>query len=74
MEITVDLTIVFQFLILLAFVIVICWAVRSLAQYLPGPLPVIIQVFVVLIACVVLLNMVGGFEGGHMGRIHGPCG
>lgn len=69
-----DLTVVFQFLILLVFVIVICWAVRSLAQYLPGPLPVIIQVFVVLIACAVLLNMVGSFNGSHFGHIHGPCG
>lgn len=73
-----DIGFIFQILVAIAIVGVICWAIRALAAYLPGPLPVVIQVFVVLFFCLWLLSLFGGFgEGGfigHRGHISGPCG
>lgn len=67
-----DVNMPFTFLIGLAIVGVVCWAVGQLSQYLPGPLPVIIRVFVVLIFCLWLL---GWFSGGPIWHGHiSPCG
>lgn len=51
------------FLIAIAIVCVICWAVQQLASMLPGPLPKIIQVFVVVIFCIWLLTNIPGLIG-----------
>jgi len=71
-----DMNVIFQICVALAFMGVAVWAVRALAQYLPGPLPVIITVFIVLICCIWILNMIGGFGGdfGHIGHVGHPCG
>jgi hypothetical protein len=54
------------FLIALAIACLLCWAVNQLGSMLPGPLPRIIQVFVVVIFCIWLLTNIPGLLGhGH---------
>lgn len=61
------------FLVGLAIVVVICWAVNKLGAYLPGPLPVIIQVITVIVVCIWLLSMISGNGSFNLGHFHGPC-
>jgi biotin transporter BioY len=66
-----DMNFLVTLIVLLLVVGMLCWCVMRIPG-LPAPIPIVIQVLIVLCFAVYILNHVGTFGG--TGHISGPCG
>jgi len=66
-----DINFFVTLIVLLLVIGMLCWCVGRIPG-LPAPIPVVIQILIVLLFAVYILDHMGTF-GGH-GHISGPCG
>ena len=62
-----DISFLVTLIVLLIVVGMLCWCIARIPG-LPAPIPIVIQILVVLLFAVYILDHLGGFSG-HIGRI-----
>lgn len=63
-----DISFLVTLIVLLIVIGLLCWCVQRIPG-LPAPIPIIIQILIVLIFAVYLIDHIGGFH-----HVIGPCG